>query len=304
MQTPFITIVNMKKTLLLLGLLVGLVHLSQGQTDSLHNLQNYTPAVALKKGQFAYRFWNLLYTQKALYANDGVRFESSERITYFTSQHHFSYGISKHLQLDTEIWLKSVRADLPQNSPLQVYQFTGSDSIRTALTYAGAGVRWSPQPDKKRWSLVSKILIPLTPNLESIDIVQPFLAEDHFWWVNEIYFDQVVADKLYTFLQAGVWWSLPKTSSEQNSILRLPFRGILSYFASPVISANLQAGFTFHQQWQQPQRSGYWGDLGIGLRWQIVPGALELQADYQKYVLGKNQGAGETFNFGVRWIRF
>lgn len=296
----------MKKTFYLIALLLSLSCTSwaQTETDSLHNLQNYTPAVALKQGEFSYRFWNLLYTQKALYANDGVRFESSERITYFTSQHQFSYGVSPNLQLNAEVWLKSVRADLPQNSPLQVYQFTGSDSIRTALAYAAVGVRWSPQPNKKRLSVASKILVPLSPNLESIDIVQPFLAEDHFWWVNELYYDQVVADKLYLFGQAGAWWSLPKSSSQQGSILRVPLRGILSYFASPVISANLQAGFTLHQQWQQPQRSGYWGDLGIGVRWQIVPQALELQADYQKYVLGKNQGAGETFNFGIRWIKF
>jgi hypothetical protein len=296
----------MKKTLFITAVYFIFTHFCWAQTnlDSLHNLQNYTPAVTLKQGEFAYRFWNLLYTQKALYANDGVRFESSERITYFTSQHHFSYGISSNLQLDTEVWLKSVRADLPQNSPLQVYQFTGSDSIRTALAYAAVGVRWSPQPNKKRLSLASKILVPITSNLESIDIVQPFLAEDHFWWVNELYYDQEVADNLYTFWQAGVWWSLPKSSSQQGSVLRVPLRGILSYFASPVISANLQAGFTLNQQWQQAQRSGYWGDLGIGVRWQIVPRVLELQADYQKYVLGKNQGAGETFNFGIRWIKF
>ena len=294
----------MKKKLLLTTLLSGFYAFSQAQVDSARNLLNYTPAITLKTGQFAYRFWNLLYTQKAVYVNDGVKFQSTQRLTYFTSQHHFQYGVNKHLNAGAEVWLKSVRADLPQNSPLQVYRFTGSDSIRTALAYAGPSVRWSPNPDKKRLSIASKFLIPLTANLESTNIVQPFLAEDHFWWINELYYDTEIADRLYTFVQAGAWLSIPKNSSNQNSIVRIPLRGILSYFTSPVFSANLQMGFTLNNQIRQPQTSGYWGDLGIGIRWQIVPGAMELKADYQKYVIGKNQGAGETFNFGIRWIKF
>lgn len=294
----------MKKLLLLSLFFTSLCTFGWSQVDSARNLQNYTPAVVLKPGQFSYRFWNLLYTQKAVYANDGVKFRSIQRVTYFTSQHHFRYGINKNLTVGAEVWLKSVRVDLPQNSPLQVYRFTGSDSIRTALAYAGPGIRWSPNPDKKRLSVSSRFLVPLTANLESQNIIQPFLAEDHFWWMNELYYDAEIADRLYTFVQAGAWLSLPKSSSIQNNIIRVPVRGMLSYFTSPVFSANLQVGFALNNQLESPKSSGYWGDLGIGIRWQIVPQAIELRADYQKYVIGKNQGAGETFNFGIRWIRF
>ena len=131
--------------------------------------------------------------------------------------------------------------------------------------------------------------------------MQPFLAEDHFWWANTLYYDTPIADNLYTFFRAGAWVSIPKGSSEQAALIRFPFRGMLSYFTSKVLSVNLQAGFTLNNQ---SQMNGYWGDLGLGFRWQIAPGVLELQGEYQKYVIGKNQGAGETFNFGLRWIRF
>ncbi|HAS43257.1 MAG TPA: hypothetical protein DCS93_22445, partial [Microscillaceae bacterium] len=250
---------------------------------------------------FSYRFWNLLYTQKDLYADDGTKFPSRDRITFFTSQHQFAYGLSENVNIEAEVWLKSTRIDLPENSPLQVYRFTDTDSARTALAYAGAGIRWRPNKKNSRLSIGSKFLLPVTQNLESQNLVQPFLAEDHFWWINTIFYDTPIADNLYTFFQAGATISIPKNSSEQASIVRFPFRGILSYFTSKVLSVNLQAGFTLNNQ---SRMNGYWGDLGLGLRWQIAPGVLELQGEYQKYVIGKNQGAGETFNFGLRWIRF
>lgn len=291
----------MKKLLLLLIFIMGINYWAKAQVDSARNLLNYTPAVLLQPGQFSYRFWNLLYTQKALYAEDGTKFPSSDRITFFTSQHQFAIGLSKTLNVEADVWLKSVRIDLPENSPLQVYRFTSTDSARTALAYAGAGIRWRPSKKNTRLSLGSKFLFPITQNLESQNMVQPFLAEDHFWWTNTLYYDRPIADNLYTFFQAGAWVSIPKSSSEQASIIRFPFRGMLSYFASKVLSVNLQAGFTLNNQ---TRMNGYWGDLGLGFRWQIAPGVLELQGEYQKYVIGKNQGAGETFNFGLRWIRF
>lgn len=291
----------MKKHFLFFFLLVGYFHSSYAQVDSTQNLLNYTPAVVLKPQQFSYRFWNLLYTQKALYANDGVKFMTRERITFFTSQHQFQYGVSKRLNLEADVWLKSVRVDLPKNSPLQVYRFTSTDSARTALAYAGAGVRWRPSKKNQRLSIGSKFLVPIAQNLESQDLVQPFLSEDHFWWINTIYYDHYVGDNLYALFETGAWISIPKSISALSPMTRFPFRGKLSYFASQVISAHIQAGFTLTTQ---DQSNGYWGDLGIGLRWQVAPGVLELIGEYQKYVIGKNQGAGETFNFGIRWIKF
>ncbi len=291
----------MKKLPLLFIFLMAINYHTQAQLDSTRNLLNYTPAVLLQPQQFSYRFWNLLYTQKDLYVEDGTKFPARDRITFFTSQHQFAYGVNSTLNVEAEVWLKSVRVDLPENSPLQVYRFTGTDSARTALAYAAVGIRWRPNKKKPRLSLGSKILLPITQNLESQDIVQPFLAEDHFWWVNTLFYDAPIADNLYTFFEAGASISIPKSNSEQASIVRFPFRGRLSYFTSKVLSVNLQAGIALTSQ---AKINGYWGDLGLGLRWQIVPGVLELQGEYQKYVVGRNQGAGETFNFGLRWIRF
>lgn len=291
----------MNKHFLFFFLLAGYFQSIHAQIDSTQNLLNYTPAVTLKPQQFSYRFWNLLYTQKALYTNDGVKFMTRERITFFTSQHQFQYGVSKRLNLEADVWLKSVRVDLPKNSPLQVYRFTSTDSARTALAYVGAGIRWRPGQKNQRLSIGSKFLVPIVRNLESQNLVQPFLSEDHFWWINAIYYDHYAGDNLYALFEMGAWISIPKNISALSPMTRFPFCGKLSYFASQVISTHIHAGFTLTTQ---GQTNGYWGNLGPGLRWQVAPRVLELIGEYQKYVIGKNQGAGETFNFGIRWLKF
>ena len=50
--------------------------------------------------------------------------------------------------------------------------------------------------------------------------------------------------------------------------------------------------------------NSYFIQSGLGGKYQLIPGRLELEALYTNFWIGSDQeGAGQTFNFGVRVIR-
>jgi len=49
-------------------------------------------------------------------------------------------------------------------------------------------------------------------------------------------------------------------------------------------------------------RVGYFTQLGLGAKYQVTSN-INIEASYTNFVASKRDGAGSTFNFGIRLIR-
>ena len=102
------------------------------------------------------------------------------------------------------------------------------------------------------------------------------------------------------FLSFSPWVYIKKEAQENTSRLSLssPVDVFLSYFPSQRLTFYTQQGY-----WPNYGLNGvssWFRQEGLGAKYQIVKGKLEIQSSYTKFTMGKNQGAGATYNFGLR----
>jgi hypothetical protein len=57
----------------------------------------------------------------------------------------------------------------------------------------------------------------------------------------------------------------------------------------------------FNAFWKESSISAYYNQLGLGAKYQLISN-FELEILYTKFIFGKSQGAGETYNLGFRII--
>ena len=294
-------------------LLLCLSFEAYGQKDSTgllprRNLQTYTPSALLYSGQWEYKIFNNLYTQTTGFDADGVVENYGLRSTFFTSIHQFLYGFTPRVNVGVDLWFKSVRVDAETSSPVSVFDFKNDVSNRTALGYFGPKIKFLPFERLANVSFQSTFLVPLSPDLEAVGRFRnsrPYLSENAFISINELFLDEALTEQFRIFLRVSGWFYFDRMALQNNTAIfrkyDTPVSGFLTYFASPSLSFYVQGEY-----WGKFSRVGYLGyfiQTGLGLKAQVVPNFLELEASYTRFVLGQNSGRGNTFNVGLRLIR-
>lgn len=278
-----------------LFVLLLLLMVSKGFSQK--SLQLYTPSVLYDKGKWELKSFQNLYTQTQVFTNGG-RSTTGNRQTWFTSINQFLYGVNSRINVGADIWGKYVKYD-------------NLDLTRVGIVGLGPKIKVLPFEKLSGLSVQSTLLLPFTSDLESNEFNnqnKPFLDKDRIFWINEVFYDKVFANNLQLLTRVGIWYSFAGNSFRSNNYLETPLSMFLSYLPSSTITLYIMTEYvpTHYNDVQQKAQAfnTYFLQSGIGGKYQLLPGKLELEILYTDFWLGtEGNGAGKTYNFGVRIIR-
>lgn len=255
------------------------------------NLQTITPSSIMKKGQVEIKQFNNLYTQQAFFNSSSEKQDIGFRENYFTSTNYFLVGVNSWLNIGAEVWVTGVNR---MTSPVQ---------NRTAIGYIAPKIKIAPFNSLERFSITSTLLIATSKDMQGGgNPNEPFLAFDNTIWISQLFYDQQLGTDWQVFFELSGWMYFKKPKVEESdNFFRLPAKAIISYF--PNQRFTLYALTEFMTQFGQAELiDSYYFQLGPGLKYQLVPGKVELEGLYTNFIAGKSQGAGATFNIGLRIV--
>lgn len=259
------------------------------------NLQNYTPSILFVKGDWEYKSFQNLYTQTKSFDSDGGKVSNGARENYFTSINQFLYGLNDKINIGADVWIKNVNTSDAQSS-------------RTAIVGFGPKIKIAPFNGLKRLSIQSTFLFPLADDLENQNSNAAFLHEDGSLWLNQIFYDLPLSDKMQLFFQQAFWYQIVRNSFRENNYLRTQTSIFFSYFPNTRWTVYAMSEY-FPTHYNDQNQSGeaffsYFVQSGLGTKYQLVPNFIELEFLYTNFWLGsEGAGAGETINLGIRVIR-
>lgn len=266
-------------------------------TYSQSNLQNYTPSILFDKGEWEYKTFQNLYTQTKQFNSSGSKVDKGFRETFFTSINQFLYGVNSQVNVGMDVWVKA------SNSSQDAFDTSAG------LTGLGPKIKVAPFKDVPRLSIQSTYLFNLSDDPEGMDGDRYFLEWDGDLWLNQIFFDWQLNDKSQLFFQQAFWYRLVAgTSSVENNFLETQTSIFYSYFPNARWTVyGMSEYFPRHYDLNAQQGEAffsYFVQSGVGLKYQLVPNLIELEALYTNFWNGsEGQGAGETINLGIRVIR-
>ncbi|MEM9833279.1 MAG: hypothetical protein AAF944_21780 [Bacteroidota bacterium] len=273
------------------------------------NLQEYTPSILLNRGQWEFKHFTNVYTQTKAF-DDQLRKDDQRadgRQTFATAINQFMYGINPKYSLGLDVWVKYV----------DVNDSRGQLN-RLGLTGVGPKVKIAPFEGASRFSIQSTFLIPISSDTESREptATNPglFLEFDRYLWINEIFYDIPLSSSTQLFVRGSIWTSFPRDSFRDRAFLETPITVFFNYFPNPrwTLYTSLEAWLKHVEDFQDANSmsanrlrpfSSFFSQAGLGMKYQIIPGLLEGELLYTNFWVGSpGEGAGQTFNFGLRVI--
>ncbi len=286
--------------------------LSSSNGGSRSNIQVFTPSILLGKNQVEVKWFNNLYTQTAFRNDEREEVSLGQRENFYTSILQVNYGISEQgrFNIGFETNYQAVRLDRDaSSSPLRVLEEGGENTIfqKSQLTYLGPRVRIAPIPSIPKFSITSTLQIPLSNDLELVvDSVQRFLAHNRVNWWTQFFYDKSFGDfQLFTEVDLLFRFPTDEVSFRQDAFFLTPLIVFFSYFpnSKTTFNVNLQYWPTFTGLLgnSRGERFGVSGDFvqtGLGAKYQLTP-EINLEVIYTNFITSRNEGAGQTFNFGI-----
>ncbi|PCJ85754.1 MAG: hypothetical protein COA57_07255 [Flavobacteriales bacterium] len=264
------------------------------------NLQEYTPSALLKKGQVEVKLFNNLYTDNAGFDQNGVVKESSKRQNYFSGFLQTAYGIAPKLNVGVDAILKSVSIDDVTSSPLELFTFENTSNTRTALSYIGPKIKISPFKKLNTLSIQSTLFFPLASDQQGQQNGKPYLSHDGYQWWVQVFYDQKISEKFRAFFEVDAITYIDRKLKKDNSFIDTPVKAFLSFFPTHKVTLYLLTEWA--PTWGDNAIASYYSQVGIGGKYQLLPN-LEIELLYTNFPLGKNKGAGTTYNLGLRFLR-
>ncbi len=286
----------MKKQILFILAILTVVGL-QAQDQ---NLQAFTPSILFNRGSYEFKSFQNLYTQTKSFDGSSKVETGRGRESFFTSINQFLYGINDQLNVGVDVWVKSVSLE------------NGTFTNRTAISGVGPKIKIAPFKKLKRLSIQSTLLFPTSNDQEgrAPDAESPglFLSHDRTLWLTQFFYDKPINDQLQLFFQQAFWYSDVRDSFRDNNYWETQTSVFLSYFPNQRWTVYGMTEY-FPTHYNDAEQTGeaffsYFVQSGIGLKYQLIPGFIELESLYTNFWMGsEGNGAGQTFNFGVRIIR-
>ncbi len=268
------------------------------------NLQSYTPSILFSKGDWEFKSFQNLYTQTKKFGSSSLNKVSNGvgRETYFTSINQFLYGINDKINVGFDVWVKNVNNE------------RGDYTSRTAISGFGPKIKIAPFDWIKRLSIQSSVLFPLADDLEgrAPDAEKPFLflEPDRPLWLTQFFYDKPLNDQWQLFFQQAFWYNFVRDSYRENNYLSTQTSVFLSYFPTSRVTIYAMSEFfpTHYNANIGVQESEafytYFAQSGLGAKYQLIPNMIELELLYTNFWMGsEGEGAGQTFNLGLRFIR-
>ncbi len=264
--------------------------------NSNSSLRTYTPSTLLKQGEIEIKQFNNLYTQTAFFNDRGIKKVQNGRSTFFTGVNEVFYGISPNFNLGLDLFIKSVRFSDESTSAFAVFNFSNKDNSRTALSQIAPKVKFNPFPQRPKFAIQSTLLFPVANDLDGSTAGEsPFLDVDGVQWWTQFFVDQTLKPKWLAYYEAGF---VIRFSSPFEDFFT-PLKAIYNYYATNRWTLYFPIEIT--PFWSGVKWTAFYGQLGFGGKYQLSS-FIEIEMLFTKFLIGKNQGAGQTFNLGWRVV--
>jgi hypothetical protein len=267
-----------------------------------NNIQFYTPSLLFDKGDWELKTYQNVYSQTKSFGSGALeKIETGRgRETYSTSINQFLFGFSDQINLGLDLWIKNVNLE------------NGPYTSRTVVSGIGPKIKIAPFKQIKRLSIQSTFLFPVSADMEgrSAEASHPFLfvETDRSLWLTQFFYDLQLNPEWQLFFQMAFWQNFVRDSFRINNFLQSQTTAFVSYFpTSRWTIFGMTEYFPTHYNDQTQDFSvsfSYFIQSGLGIKYQLVPNLLELEAMYTNFWAGSEfNGAGSTFNIGVRLVR-
>ncbi|NIM20313.1 MAG: hypothetical protein GTO51_08795 [Candidatus Latescibacteria bacterium] len=264
------------------------------QSAAAQDARSYTPSKLLGTGQLEFKQFNNLYTQTAVFDNDGNKQDLDFRVTYFTGITNLLFGIDPRMNIGLDLYFRSVRIDEKSSSPFSLFKFSSGSDSRSALASIAPKIKLSPFSMVRTLALQTSLIIPVASNLEG-DNDQPFLDYDDVQWWTQFFYDLPLSDRSLAYFEPSL---LFRFDSSRTDFLT-PFKAILNYF--PARRWTIYLPVELIPTWDGASWNSYYSQTGLGGKYYLTSN-IELEGLYSIFLVGKNNGAGQTFNLGIRII--
>lgn len=272
------------------------------QDANLSNVATYTPSVLLKHKQIEVQIFNNLYTQTAWRDQNGEKQPVNGRETYNTMLFTFNYGTSKsaRFNLGLDVNLRSVRKGPESSNAIEVFNYAQDANNRTTISTIGPKIKWNPSKKVPKLSVQSSFLIPVSDSLENKSN-RPWLDYDRYTWWTQFFYDKPIGSKFQLFFEADLLFRIPEFSKDADystTIFSTPLSAFVSYFPNKksTVYVNYQYAPTI------TSFPDYFMQGGAGFKYQVLS-KLQLELSYSSFFASQNNGAGRTYNVGLRYIR-
>jgi hypothetical protein len=263
-------------------------------------VQKYTPGALLQVGQVEIKVFNNLYTQTRFFDDKSQLTPAGGRQTYFSIIFEGLYGLSNQLNIGIDAFFRSVHVGPSTISPLEVFKFQVNERARTALTRIGPKIKFAPLTKVPELSMQSTVFFPLAPDLQGVNRPQPYLDYDGYVWWNRVFYDKSISSQWQLFAEGDLFGYVDRHFEKNNSAVRTPLKLFLTYFPLPTVSVYGMS------EWNpayglETMITSHYLQSGIGGKYQLTS-ALELELLYTNFWWGRQAGAGQTFNIGLRYL--
>jgi hypothetical protein len=252
------------------------------------NLQQFTPSALIPRGRWEYKAFNNFYTQNQSFDGGFKRQNEGFRSNYNTFLNQFLFGFKPRYNLGFDLWVKTVSRS-----------FEGEPYRRTAIAGFGPKIKFVPFRKLPQISVQSTFLLPLAQDLTGRKSGKPYLSADAALWITQCFWDKPLSRKFLLFTQVSSWLTFGANPSDRY--LATPLTVFLSYL--PNTRTTLYVQNEVWPTWGWQGVSSMFVQQGVGGKFQLIPGLLELESSATVFTIGKNGGAGQTLNVGVRLIR-
>lgn len=260
------------------------------------NLQSFTPSTLLRPGEIEIKVFNNLYTQTAFFDNDGDKIDANQRSTFFTGITTFYYGVKSNFNIGLDVFFKSVENDSRDSSPFSVLKFRSGTTTRTTIGSIAPKLKITPFDQLKNLALQATLVIPVATDLEGTNKNRPFVDYDDVQWWTQLFYDAQLNENFLAYFEGGAFLRFDQNSTA----FQTPVKAFLNYYPSAKTTAYFLA--EFGPSWSGGSISSYYSQTGIGAKYQLTSN-FEMEALYTLFPLGKNGGAGQTYNIGFRLIK-
>ncbi|MFK8045523.1 MAG: DUF547 domain-containing protein [Crocinitomicaceae bacterium] len=276
------------------------------------NLQTFTAGSLLRKNQYDLTLFNTLYTEsKSNWMGESF---DGFRNTFVTHLAQITYGVSKNKRINLGLDLNfryngTIGSDDAFSGISEAFKFENSPSSRIGLT--AIGLRFKVQPFKtvSDFSIQSTIQAPIIKSPEGNSDL--YWADwDRITWWNQFFYTKTFGD-FQLFTEIDLLFRFAKYDT-QIGMLDIPTSVFLSYFPNSKITlyamsqhmARLTNNISPVPQGEQPTDwviPANYTASGLGAKYQITS-QMNLEILYSNFWRGTNNGLGNTFNLGIKYI--
>ncbi|CAA0147046.1 transporter [Tenacibaculum maritimum] len=284
----------MKKSIVTVALLLMASVQSFAQENETSNIQTYTPSKLLSKGQWDIKWGNNLYTQTKEAGKDG-KSTKVDRSNFFTSSLEVFTGVSESSRFNVGLLAEYRSNTVGGRGAFSVFSLEGAPTERKGLGSIAPAIKFQPFKKLSNFSVQSALHIPLV-NKETENNV--FLDQTTWIFQNRFFYDYTFeGNKWQLFTELNTEYGFGEDTSFANNTFLLVPSVFMSYFPNENITV---LGFAQHAERFGDFTQDYTA-LGMGAKYQLTK-ELNIEALYSNFVRGNNNGLGESFNIGLRYL--